>query len=85
MLLRRSQEVRTHQGTWAAVSGSIEAASPLDQAVQEMREETGREADGFRLARRGRPLDVGDTEHGVQWLVHPFLFSIMDPSLVRPN
>ena len=85
LLLRRSQEVHTHQGKWAGVSGSIEAASPLGQAVQEIREETGLEADGFRLVRRGRPLDVGDTEHGVQWLVHPFLFSIKDPSLVRLN
>ena len=43
LLLPRSQEVRTHQGKWAGVSGSIEAASPLDQAVQEIREETGLE------------------------------------------
>ena len=41
LLLPRSQEVPTHQGKWAGVSGSIEAANPLDQSVQEIRKETG--------------------------------------------
>ena len=86
LLLPRSQKVRTHQGKWAGVSGSI--SRPLARWTRPYRRYGRRRAwrtDGFRLVHRGRPLDVGETERGVQWLVHPFLFSIKDPSLVRLN
>ena len=41
LLLKRSGRVRTHRTKWAGVSGSIEAATPLEQAIREIREETG--------------------------------------------
>ena len=83
LLLRRSSAVSTHRGKWAGVSGGIEAPAPLAQAMQEILEETGlREAD-VRLLRQGEPLDVLDWEHGVEWRVHPFLFAVRDPSLIR--
>ena len=42
LLLRRSDRVSTYKGRWAGVSGSVEAGStPIEQAIQEIEEETG--------------------------------------------
>lgn len=85
MLLRRSVQVRTHREKWAGVSGGIEESTPLEQAMREIREETGLEEPDVRLVRRGEPLVVPDSEHRVEWTVYPFLFEVRDPSLVRLN
>jgi predicted aconitase with swiveling domain/8-oxo-dGTP pyrophosphatase MutT (NUDIX family) len=75
LLLRRSAEVGSFQGHWAAVSGYLEGEEPpLDRARVEILEETGwkdaaLEATGEVVLARGR-------EPGVIWAVHPFLFDI---------
>ena len=84
LVLRRSQRVGSHRGRWAGVSGSIEgAATPYQQALREIREETGLAPEDVRLLRQGEPLEVPDPENNVLWRVHPFLFQIEDPAGVR--
>ena len=83
LVLRRSQDVMTHRGKWAGVSGSIEAHSALDQALKEIQEETGLGPDDVQLLRAGEANEVADEEYGVRWKVHPFHFRVTDPSLIR--
>jgi 8-oxo-dGTP pyrophosphatase MutT (NUDIX family) len=83
LVLKRSDAVRTHRGKWAGVSGGVDADTPLKQAFQEILEETGLGVDELQLIRQGKSLDIEDTENDVNWCVHPFLFSIADPSRVR--
>lgn len=83
LVLKRSDAVRTHRGKWAGISGGVDADTPLKQAFQEILEETRMGADELRLIRQGKSLDVEDIENDVMWRVHPFLFSISNPSLVR--
>jgi len=83
LLLQRSEKVRTYQGKWAAVSGSVEAGEdPAAAMVREMEEETGwRVGEGLRLVRGGLPLDVDHCMPGGRSLffrVHPFLFSLQE-------
>ena len=83
LVLRRSQKVRTYPGRWAAVSGSIEGASALEQAFKEIAEETCLGPEDVELLSTGEPLKVVDEGLAVTWLVHPFLFRVGDPSRVR--
>ncbi|MFQ5918497.1 MAG: aconitase X swivel domain-containing protein [Thermoplasmata archaeon] len=75
LLLRRSSEVGSFQGYWAAVSGYLEGEEPpLERARMEVLEETGwqdatLEASGEVVLARGR-------EPGVVWAVYPFLFDV---------
>ena len=85
LILKRSPEVSTHRGEWAGVSGSIDAGTPLEQAIQEIREETGLENAEFAFVRSGRPLDIAEPESDVVWRVHSFLFSVHDPARIRLN
>lgn len=84
LLLRRSDRVSTYQGRWAAVSGSIEE-TPERQALIEIREETGLNGDQVRLCRQGRPFVLDAPELERCWVIHPFLFQVDDPSLIRLN
>lgn len=83
LLLRRSARVRTYRGRWAAVSGYLEAASPLEQAYREIAEEVGLARGEVRLLAEGEPLPVIDEAAGVRWTVHPFLFETLAPEKVR--
>lgn len=84
LVLRRSQRVSTYRGRWAGVSGSIEEGrSPLEQALQEVQEETGLAPEDLRLLCAGEPLDVKDRQAGRLWRVYPFLFEIEDPDRIR--
>ena len=83
LVLKRSNAVRTHRGKWAGISGSMERGATLDQALREIREETGLGQADVRLLRRGEPLDVTDSENQVEWRVHPFLFGVRDPSHIE--
>jgi 8-oxo-dGTP diphosphatase len=84
LLLRRSDRVRTYQGRWAGVSGSIEPGrTPEQQARIEIHEETGLTDDDVRLVTTGEPLAVDDTASGRQWLVHPFRFVVLHPERIR--
>ena len=82
LLVRRSDRVGSYRGRWSAISGYLEEPTPLQQAWREIREETGLET-GVRLISSAPPLEVTDTDLGVCWVVHPFLFAIDDPQQIR--
>jgi len=80
LLLRRSERVGTYRGRWAGVSGYIEEGnSPYEQALEEIREETGLGDEDIQLVREGEPLEVIDEEIGRKWIVHPFRFRVIRP------
>lgn len=80
LLARRSERVRTYRGAWGAISGYVESGvSPLDQAYQEIREETGLSGSDVSLLREGEPLAFRDETIAQDWVVHPFLFLALRP------
>ncbi|MCX6002541.1 MAG: nicotinamide-nucleotide amidohydrolase family protein, partial [Chloroflexi bacterium] len=81
LLLRRSGRVGTYKRAWAGVSGYIETDA-LDQAVTEIREETGLFNNNIKLVRQGKPLEVIDKSLHRKWIVHPFLFHVLDPQKI---
>ena len=83
LLLRRSDRVSTYQGLWAAVSGYLEADSPLERAYRELSEEVGLERDDVTLLAQTEPVVVADESLGIRWTVHVFLFSTGRPEAVR--
>ena len=54
----------------------------LESAYTEVREETGLDRQDVELLKRGEPLLVVD-ESQREWLVHTFLFSAREPSLIK--
>jgi 8-oxo-dGTP pyrophosphatase MutT (NUDIX family) len=74
-MLKRSQQVSTNKGRWAAVSGYIEEGEdPRAAAKREICEETGQQ--GAALLREGGLHIIrGD---GIIWNIHTFLFSAPD-------
>jgi PncC family amidohydrolase len=78
LILKRSNRVGTYQRAWAAVSGYIET-DPLDQAYSEIREETGLFKNNIRLVSQGKTIEVVDQDLNRKWIVHPFLFHVLDP------
>jgi translation initiation factor 2B subunit (eIF-2B alpha/beta/delta family)/8-oxo-dGTP pyrophosphatase MutT (NUDIX family) len=83
LLGRRGPNVSTYPGRWAAVSGSVEADTPLEQAYREIEEETGLGRAQVRLRAQGRAVRFPDWELAVLWVVHPFLFDCAAPDEVR--
>ncbi|HEX8997695.1 MAG TPA: NUDIX pyrophosphatase [Ktedonobacterales bacterium] len=84
LLARRSDRVRTYRGAWAAISGYVEPqVAPLDQAYQEIREETGLQPDDVTLLREGEPVAFRDDTIAQSWVVHPFLFLALRPDAVQ--
>jgi 8-oxo-dGTP diphosphatase len=84
LLLRRSERVGSYQGRWAGVSGYIEK-TPDEQALTEIAEETGLQAEDLQLVKRGEPLTVVDKEMSVNWVVYPYLFHISDRAKIRTD
>ena len=83
LIVKRSAAVGSFQGRWSAISGYVEPqTTPLHQAYAEVREETTLTTGGLRLLKEGKAVAVQDGEHGVCWVVHPFLFDISDPGKV---
>lgn len=78
LLLKRSDRVGSYRGCWAAVSGHIEQVSALQQALIEIREETGLRAEQLRLVGHGATLNVIDDALQRCWQVQPFLFELVD-------
>jgi len=84
LLARRSERVRTYRGAWGAISGYVEpGVSPLDQAYQEIREETGLSSSDVSLLRAGEPLAFRDETLAQDWVVHPFLFLALRPDAAQ--
>ena len=84
LLARRSERVRTYRGAWGAISGYVEpGVSPLDQAYQEIREETGLSSSDVSLLRAGEPLAFRDEMLAQDWVVHPFLFLALRPDAAQ--
>ncbi len=83
MLVRRSERVRTFRGRWGGISGYLESEDPLEQAKQEIREETGLHDDQCHLVCGAPRLEVPDPETQIRWLVHPFLFDVEKIGAIR--
>lgn len=79
LLLRRSSKVGTYTGKWAGVSGFVEKAPPEAQAYREIAEEVGIARSELQLKRVGAPVYV--REGAKVFVVHPFLFSVNQPSI----
>jgi ADP-ribose pyrophosphatase YjhB (NUDIX family) len=75
--------VGSYQGLWSGISGFLEDAPPLQQAMQEVFEETSVAGSAIQLIAEGEPLEVHDYEQQMCWVVHPFLFEIDDWGEVR--
>jgi len=85
LLLRRSRQVRTYQGKWAAVSGSLkENENPYERAQIEINEETALTPRHIAPVRTGELLRIYDQEKDTVWIVHPFLFTALT-STIRVN
>ena len=84
LLLRRTDRVSTYKGRWAGVSGSVEAGStPIEQAIQEIEEETClSNADAIPIL-AGQSLDFVDDALNRRWVVHPFRFRVSDEAKIR--
>lgn len=82
LILRRSEKVGTYQGRWAGVSGYVESGAD-EQALTEIREETGLDEEDVELVKKGMPLEVVDQKLGRRWIVHPYLFRVRDRDKIR--
>ena len=84
LILRRSAQVGSYQGKWAGVSGYVEAKTTADeQAFIEIEEETSLCRKDLKLVKRGKPLPLEDEKLGVKWVVHPYLFQIIDRDKIK--
>lgn len=83
LIVRRSGKTGTYQHRWSGISGYLEDPTPLQQAIREIREETGLEEAAVRLVRAGKPLSIPAPELKTCWIVHPFLFDIDAPDRIR--
>ena len=71
-LFRRSRSLRHDSGLWHCITGFVEAgATPEQQTMEELFEETGLQAKDLLDLRQGPDLVVGDVR-GTPWLVHTF-------------
>jgi ADP-ribose pyrophosphatase YjhB (NUDIX family) len=80
LLLRRSRRVGSDRGRWHCVTGFCEpGVDPLEQAVREVREETGMPLEDVHLLRRA-PLRL-EGQDGA-WTVHAFHFACSSSRVV---
>jgi 8-oxo-dGTP pyrophosphatase MutT (NUDIX family) len=71
-LFKRSQSLRHESGQWHCITGYLEPGStPEQQAMEELREETGLESADISELRSGPKLLMTDGSGG-RWLVHTF-------------
>ena len=71
-LFRRSRSLGHDSGRWHCITGFVEAgATPEQQALEELFEETGLQAKDLLDLRQGPDLVVADGS-GTPWLVHTF-------------
>jgi 8-oxo-dGTP pyrophosphatase MutT (NUDIX family) len=71
-LFKRSQRPGHDRGLWHCITGYVEAGTtPEQQAIEELFEETGLEANDLLDLRKGRALVMTDG-FGTPWLIHTF-------------
>jgi diadenosine tetraphosphate (Ap4A) HIT family hydrolase len=77
-ILKRSTAVESAVGKWHGVSGYLPLGmDPLEQALEEILEETGLAAEQLSLAWAGTPIPLGEPVERPPWLVYPFLFDLL--------
>ena len=83
LILKRSQNVKTMKGLWAAISGIIEGnEEPLQRAKTEIFEETGLTEDSFVLLKAAPQMSISSPQYANhEWTVFPFLFSVKEPRI----
>jgi len=82
LLLKRSEKVGTYKGKWATISGYLERP-PDEQAYIELKEEVGLSEQDVTLIRCGEVLEIEDSEIGLKWLVHPYLFKLKNSGRIN--
>lgn len=86
LLLRRSEAVSTFLGRWAAVSGGKDAGTgPLDQALREVREETGLAAAQLTFESADEALVATDASPQRRFVVHPLRLHVALDAKPEPN
>ncbi|MBT8159783.1 MULTISPECIES: NUDIX domain-containing protein [Arthrobacter] len=71
-LLKRSQSLHHDRGRWHCVTGFVETdATPREQALRELFEETGLDRADVIDLRQGSQLVLND-DSGAPWVVHTF-------------
>ena len=86
LLVRRSERVGSYHAHWAGISGFIEPeVTPEEQAYTEILEETGLGRNLVRLLKRGMIVEHIDEEIGRHFYIHPFLFEVALPELVKTD
>lgn len=80
-LLRRSRDVGSDSGRWHCVTGYLPiGADPREQALAEVREETGLDRRQLGALVAGRTLELLD-ESRRRWTVFTFSCEVSDPHL----
>jgi ADP-ribose pyrophosphatase YjhB (NUDIX family) len=86
LLVRRSERVGSYHAHWAGISGFIEpGVTPEEQAYTEILEETGLGRNLVRLLKRGMIVEHIDEEIGRHFYIHPFLFEVALPELIKTD
>jgi len=85
LILKRSKDVSTYRGKWAAISGTIENEKPIDAAYREISEELGLKREDIELIGRGDILKVIDEDLRNIFYVHPFLFELKTEKDLKLN
>ncbi len=80
LLVKRGEDVGSYRGKWSAISGYIEGKTPLEQAHQEVLEETGLTGS---LISYGKPISVRYAD--VVWEINPVLFEVESEDEVELN
>ena len=83
LLLRRSDRVGTYRGRWGAVSGYVEEKPPDQQALIEIKEETGLGANDIEFMCKGDTVTVQDDKLKTRWIIHPYLFLVKNQEKIK--
>jgi 8-oxo-dGTP diphosphatase len=84
LLVQRSRKVGSYHEQWAGISGFVEpGVIPDEQAYTEIVEETGLRYDQVRMLKRGAVVEHIDAQLQRHFYIHPFLFEVLTPDLIR--
>ena len=86
LILKRSEEVGTYQGSWGGVAGFVEEnEEPLETAIKEIKEEAGIEKEDLLLIQKEAAIKFTDLYEDklYEWIVYPFLFRIKERDKIQ--